>query len=94
MKVFNMESVKGSGREVANQFIIQHDGFRMFQSYNTPICELDMVNGKLTVYPDWDYGNTTRTYFAKFVNEQTPFRYESKQKWIKEMQNNDNIIEA
>lgn len=92
MKVRNMESVKGSGREVANQFIIESDTKRVFQSYDSTICEMDFATRKLTVFPCWDYSQTTITYFGKFIREETPFNYESKAKWIKEMQNNENII--
>lgn len=94
MKVINMESVKGSGRPVANQFIIAGENTKTFQSYDSTIAEYNYGTRTLKVFDDWDYGNTTRTYFKKFVNEETPFTYEDRQKWIKEMETNNRIVKA
>lgn len=93
MTVRNMESAKGTGNTVANQFIITDGGLKVFQSYKSKICEWDAEGtGVLTVYSDWDYGNTTRTYFAKFINEETQLCYSSRRQWIAEMMSNPKIV--
>ena len=65
LKVRNMTSRK-SGREVPNQFIItDSDGVRdnvLFQSYSSPIINIDRGNLKITVYRDYAYSNTTIKY--------------------------------
>lgn len=66
MKVRNIISER-SGRPVANQFVIEHDGKVYFQSYNSRCAVVD--NGKLTLGSDWDYSNTTRKYLYIFMRE-------------------------
>jgi len=67
MKVENMRS--NSGREVANQFVIQNDnGDLFFQSYSSIIAK----KSKGKVYLDeyyWDYSVTTGRYRNQFLNE-------------------------
>jgi len=77
-----------------NQFIITEEEKTIFQSYKSKICSLigDMgqiglvLNGSI-----WDYSNTTRKHFKSFINEETPFTYENKAQWIKEIENNESI---
>lgn len=69
LHVSNMTSAT-SGREVANQFIIEQDGKTMFQSYNSPIVEIDRYNKMITVYPHWDYSVTTSKYRNQFMREE------------------------
>jgi hypothetical protein len=59
-----------SGREVANQFIIEHDGARYFQSYSSIIVKI--VNN-ITYLDDyyWNYSRTTSKYRNIFLNETT-----------------------
>lgn len=66
MKVKNMIS-RTSGREVANQFIITDGNKITFQSYSSPIVEIDKDNGKITVFEDWDYSKTTGKYRNQFM---------------------------
>lgn len=66
LHVSNMTSAT-SGREIANQFIIQQGSKIMFQSYNSPIVEIDTENKTLTVYPHWDYSMTTSKYRNQFM---------------------------
>ena len=70
LKVRNMEG--SSGREVANQFIIEGNGERCFQSYNSLCAIWNRKAKKLTVGRDWDYSMTTRKYLYKFIKEETP----------------------
>ena len=80
--------------KVKKQFIIFEDNGTTFQSYDSPICKVfgQMGEQKLILYGDvWDYSNTTRKYFKAFINEYTPFSYETKQQWLKEIEQNENI---
>ena len=69
MHVVNMVSPR-TGRPVANQFILTEYGFTLFQSYNSPIVEIDRTNNVIIVYRDYDYSNTTRKYRNEFMTEQ------------------------
>ena len=57
-----------NGREVVNQFIIETDEARYFQSYNSIIVKIE--KGK--VYLDknyWNYSTTTSKYRNQFLEE-------------------------
>ena len=91
MKVENLN-------EYANQFLITDKYGTTFQSYNSKIATLNVkrvnevrfltlsLKGEM-----WDYSVTTRRHFKAFINEYTPFTYENKQQWLKEIENNSNI---
>ena len=65
LSVENMTSPK-TDKPVANQFII-NDGERiMFQSYKSPIVELDYAHHVISVFPDYDYSVTTAKYRNRF----------------------------
>ena len=68
LHISNMTSPH-SGREVANQFIIEQGAKTMFQSYNSPIVEIDIEEKMITVYPHWDYSVTTSKYRNQFMRE-------------------------
>lgn len=68
LKVYNMTSER-SGREVANQFVIEHGAKTMFQSYDSTIVEIDETEKTVTVYPHWDYSMTTGKYRNQFMCE-------------------------
>lgn len=66
MKVYNMMS-NSTGREVANQFIIEHEGKVYFQSYNTIIAMKQA--GKITIDTNAEnYSRTTSKYLYQFLN--------------------------
>lgn len=66
MKVRNMIS-NSTGREVANQFIIVHEGKVYFQSYQTIIAVKEA--GKITVDNNAEnYSRTTSKYLYQFLN--------------------------
>jgi len=67
MKVENMTSNR-SGREVANQFILEgENGGVYFQSYRTIIaCK---KGGKIYLDNNWDYSVTTGKYRNQFLGE-------------------------
>ena len=69
MRVQNMLSPR-SGREVANQFIIHHNGKVYFQSYDVIIAIKD--GGKITLDKDyWNYSVTTSKYRNEFTGLNT-----------------------
>lgn len=69
--VRNMTSSR-TDREVANQFVIEdaENNKTIFQSYRSPIVEIDRKNGIITFYPHWNYSNTTAKYRNKFLQEE------------------------
>jgi hypothetical protein len=76
----------------ANQLIINNDGVLTFQSYNTVICEFHTYTDELFLNEDnWDWSNTTRKYFKKFIDEYTTLTYGTKKEFLKEIENNSKI---
>ena len=66
MKVYNMTS-NSTGREIANQFIIEDGGKIYFQSYSTIIAVKEA--GKITIDTDAEnYSKTTSKYLYQFLN--------------------------
>ena len=66
MKVYNMTSYN-TGREIANQFIIEHEGKVYFQSYQTIIAMKEA--GKVTIDTNAEnYSRTTSKYLYQFLN--------------------------
>ena len=70
LKVRNMEG--SSGRKIPNQFIIDENGERCFQSYNSLCAIWNGKAKKLTVGQDCLYSTTTAKYLYKFIREETP----------------------
>ena len=67
-KVVRVDNMTGnSGNSIPNQFEIQGDNFRLFQSYRSPIAMF--YKGKTFIFRDWDYSNTTGKYRNMFLNE-------------------------
>ena len=69
-RVRNMTS-PSSGREIANQFIIEDGADTCFQSYNTIIAKVERNEDETRVYldPAWDCSVTTGKYRNKFLRE-------------------------
>ena len=66
MKVYNMTSYN-TGREIANQFIIEDGNKVYFQSYQTIIAVKE--NGKIVIDTDAEnYSRTTSKYLYQFLN--------------------------
>lgn len=66
IRVRNMESPNGNF--AANQFIIEMDGKRIFQSYNSVIAVIEYGRVTLDKYY-WDYSRTTGKYRNIFLGE-------------------------
>jgi hypothetical protein len=56
-----------NGNSVPNQFIIQGNGWRLFQSYSSPIALI--IGGKVYLFKDWNYSRTTGKYRNMFLGE-------------------------
>lgn len=72
-KTMKVQNIIGyNGNEVRNQFIIENeeDNVVLFQSYSSPIVEIDRTNKIITIYPAWDYSTTTGKYRNKFLRDQ------------------------
>lgn len=71
IKVKNMVS-PSSGKEVANQFIIEVGTRDYFQSYNSIIAYIERDYNKREIVLDeyyWDYSVTTGKYRNQFLRE-------------------------
>ena len=69
-----------------NQYVIEDGRKTHFQSYDSLICTVD-EKGHVTLYPDWDYSNTTRRHLYQFLREYTAYQVQNKrdvEKLIKE----------
>jgi hypothetical protein len=68
-----VENISGKHGVVRNQFnIIDDQGNRFFQSYDSIIVKITHENGKRVVYLDkdkWDYSNSTGKYRNIFLGE-------------------------
>jgi hypothetical protein len=72
MKVKNMTSPNGNF--VANQFIIIDNNATYFQSYNSIIAKIEMIEGSKKVFLDeyyYNYSRTTSKYRNLFLGEIT-----------------------
>ena len=69
MRVGNMESPR-TGKAVANQFIIRHNGVTYFQSYDVIVAKIQGV--QITLDKNyWDYSRTTAKYRNAFLGMTT-----------------------
>lgn len=90
MTVRNMTSAR-SGREVANQFVIEDGNKVVFQSYETPIAVYDRVSCECIVNFDYfDYSVTTSKYFNQFIKECVDYTADTKE--LKKALNNRMIF--
>jgi len=72
MRVKNMTSPNGNF--VANQFIIIDNNATYFQSYNSIIAKIEMIEGSKKVFLDeyyYNYSRTTSKYRNLFLGEVT-----------------------
>lgn len=69
MRVGNMESPR-TGKPVANQFIIRHNGITYFQSYDVIVAKMEGV--QITLDKNyWDCSRTTAKYRNAFLGMTT-----------------------
>lgn len=73
MTVENMISSRGN--KVANQFVIrdEENGKTTFQSYESEIITVDNKNKIITIFPDYDYSQTTSKYRNLFFENYCHF---------------------
>ena len=79
-----------------NQFVIYYNDNNRdrhlvaFQSYDTLIAILE--GEKLYIsWENWDYSKTTLKHLKLFVNEYTPFVYETKHQFLNLIRSNERI---
>lgn len=87
MKIKDLIKVHVEQLQNRNQFVIycsnKESGLSVvaFQSYRTLIAVLE--GGKLYInWNYWDYSKTTLKHLKIFINEYTPFTYESKAQFL------------
>lgn len=85
MKVYNLEGQ--SGRAVVNQFVIEDDNRKVFQSYDSTIVEvkwhIDFC--EVNIGYNWDYSRTTTKYFKMFLMDEVGFTDEEVEQIKKEL---------
>lgn len=67
MKIENL--VNARGNKVANQIKVTTNNKTYFQSYNSVVASIDRRTGKVQLYKDWNYSNTTRKHLYKFLGD-------------------------
>ena len=65
VKVRNLETSRGNS--AANQFVINVDGKRIFQSYDS-IIAVEYEDGRIELGEDWNYSRTTSKFRNQFLN--------------------------
>ena len=64
--------------------VVTHPYGCRFISYNRIVADYNPSRNELTLYDDlWDFSNTTRKYFKRFINEFTDYSYLDKQQFLK-----------
>ena len=67
MKIENL--VNARGNKVANQFKVTTKDKIYFQSYQSIVVSVNRRTGKVQLYKDWNYSNTTRKHLYNFLWE-------------------------
>jgi len=76
-----------------NHVVISKENEVNLYSYNTFIASYNKEEEKLYLNSSkWDYSNTTRKYFKAFIEDFTPFNYDTKQKFIRTIELSEDII--
>lgn len=76
-----------------NQNILVLDDKLHFYSYSSYICSYNKSTHELILNNNmWDYSNTTRKYFKKFLEEYTSIPYVNKSNFVKMLSFNTGII--
>ena len=90
MKVEQMINDRGNG--AMNQFVLTDGNKILFQSYSSPIAEVDKSTMVVTIYPDWDYSVTTNKHRNIFFRDYAPYPLhdlDSKKEMLKAIENGE-----
>lgn len=92
MKVRNLEG--GSGRAVVNQFVIEDDNRKVFQSYDSVVAEAKWHTDfcEVSIGYDWDYSRTTSKYFKIFLMDEVRFTDKEVEQIKKELRKGHDYI--
>lgn len=63
------QMINSRGNKVNNQFVIDNGAILTFQSYSSQIADVDYNNKVVTIYPDYNYSNTTNKYRNLFFEK-------------------------
>lgn len=86
-------NVKVEQLEHLNQYIIRCGTKIYFQSYDTIICYIDIINDKLYLNGNmWDCSNTTRKHFYLWLGKFTKYWVHSNKEFKKLIKNDNNIV--
>ena len=77
-----------------NQYIINDSETEktMFQSYNSPIIEIDRNNLVITVYPDFCRNSTTGKYRNQFLDSEGFYEIDTLEKLVKAIKDKKAVI--
>ena len=67
MKIENL--VNARGNKVANQIKVTTKDKIYFQSQESIVASVNRRTGKVQLYKDWNYSNTTRKHLYKFLGD-------------------------
>lgn len=92
MKIRNLESK--NGRVVPNQFVMEEDNRKVFQSYDSTIVEAKWYTDfcEVNIGYDWNYSRTTSKYFKIFLMDEIGFNDKEVDQIKKELRKGNNII--
>lgn len=90
MKVRNLENARGVA--VVNQFVIEDDNKKVFQSYDSTIVEVKWYSDfcEVNVGCDWDYSRTTTKYLKIFLMDEIGLTDEEVETIKKQLRKSDN----
>lgn len=92
-EIVDMMNVSWVNTIATNQVVTRVGSKTFFYSYDTLIAIYENENCTLYLKDSmWDYSNTTRKYFKQFIEEYTTKEYGTKQKFLKEISENEKIV--
>lgn len=71
IKIAQLINDKGNGAN--NQFVVETDKGRFFQSYDTIIAFVPYNSDDITLSKDWEHSKTTRKHLYIFLRDYTRF---------------------
>lgn len=67
MQVMSMVTPRGGVAK--NQYVIDNGGTLDFQSYTSHCASYNKATKTLTLFENWDYGNTTMRYLLQYLRD-------------------------
>jgi hypothetical protein len=79
-------------RQDGKSQVIDINGIKYLQSYETIVAKYDTETEELTLLPKWNSSATTSRHMRQFINQQTVYHYESKKEFKKEIESHGKIF--